>query len=174
MAPELINLAVGLCNSTGDDHGSSQENNVRASDTVPAKNQLFPDHGEMLQPQSVIYSGTFFQGLYPESHGIVGNSMYDPVFDATFTLRSREKLNHRWWGGQPVSLLLRQSPCLPRLPLDVSCRCCVVACSLTIGVQFVFSPFCRDGYPSALRNAWMTDRGPTKAGNTFLLKAAAL
>lgn len=29
--------------------------------------------------------------------------MYDPVFDATFTLRSREKLNHRWWGGQPVS-----------------------------------------------------------------------
>uniref|UniRef100_A0A667Z7E2 Ectonucleotide pyrophosphatase/phosphodiesterase 2 n=1 Tax=Myripristis murdjan TaxID=586833 RepID=A0A667Z7E2_9TELE len=40
-------------------------------------------------------------GLYPESHGIIGNSMYDPVFDATFTLRGREKLNHRWWGGQP-------------------------------------------------------------------------
>lgn len=32
--------------------------------------------------------------------------MYDPVFDATFTLRSREKLNHRWWGGQPVSTVL--------------------------------------------------------------------
>ncbi|XP_043972661.1 ectonucleotide pyrophosphatase/phosphodiesterase family member 2-like isoform X4 [Gambusia affinis] len=41
-------------------------------------------------------------GLYPESHGIVGNSMYDPTFDATFNLRSREKLNHRWWGGQPI------------------------------------------------------------------------
>ncbi|XP_034029789.1 ectonucleotide pyrophosphatase/phosphodiesterase family member 2 isoform X1 [Thalassophryne amazonica] len=41
-------------------------------------------------------------GLYPESHGIVGNSMYDPVFNATFNLRSREKLNHRWWGGQPI------------------------------------------------------------------------
>ncbi|XP_071062212.1 autotaxin isoform X1 [Pseudochaenichthys georgianus] len=41
-------------------------------------------------------------GLYPESHGIIGNSMHDPVFDATFTLRSREKLNHRWWGGQPI------------------------------------------------------------------------
>uniref|UniRef100_A0A3Q3W5W2 SMB domain-containing protein n=1 Tax=Mola mola TaxID=94237 RepID=A0A3Q3W5W2_MOLML len=41
-------------------------------------------------------------GLYPESHGIVGNSMYDAVFDATFTLRSREKLSHRWWGGQPI------------------------------------------------------------------------
>ncbi|XP_030606550.1 autotaxin isoform X2 [Archocentrus centrarchus] len=41
-------------------------------------------------------------GLFPESHGIVGNSMYDPGFDATFTLRGREKLNHRWWGGQPI------------------------------------------------------------------------
>uniref|UniRef100_A0A8C4GXL9 SMB domain-containing protein n=1 Tax=Dicentrarchus labrax TaxID=13489 RepID=A0A8C4GXL9_DICLA len=41
-------------------------------------------------------------GLYPESHGIIGNSMYDPAFDATFTLRSREKLSHRWWGGQPI------------------------------------------------------------------------
>ncbi|XP_061839406.1 autotaxin [Nerophis lumbriciformis] len=41
-------------------------------------------------------------GLYPESHGIIDNAMYDPVFDATFTLRSREKLNHRWWGGQPI------------------------------------------------------------------------
>lgn len=44
------------------------------------------------------------QGLYPESHGIVCNSMYDPVFDANFNLRGREKLKHRWWGGQPVSL----------------------------------------------------------------------
>lgn len=28
--------------------------------------------------------------------------MHDPVFNATFSLRTREKLNHRWWGGQPV------------------------------------------------------------------------
>lgn len=46
---------------------------------------------------------SLLQGLYPESHGIVGNSMYDPSFDAVFTLRGKEKLNHRWWGGQPVS-----------------------------------------------------------------------
>ncbi|XP_018582735.1 ectonucleotide pyrophosphatase/phosphodiesterase family member 2 isoform X2 [Scleropages formosus] len=45
---------------------------------------------------------TLATGLYPESHGIVGNSMYDPVFDANFLLRGREKLNHRWWGGQPI------------------------------------------------------------------------
>ncbi|XP_053535553.1 ectonucleotide pyrophosphatase/phosphodiesterase family member 2 isoform X1 [Ictalurus punctatus] len=45
---------------------------------------------------------TIATGLYPESHGIVGNSMYDPSFDAVFTLRGKEKLNHRWWGGQPI------------------------------------------------------------------------
>ncbi|XP_050988359.1 ectonucleotide pyrophosphatase/phosphodiesterase family member 2 isoform X2 [Labeo rohita] len=41
-------------------------------------------------------------GLYPESHGIVGNSMHDPGFDANFNIRGKEKLNHRWWGGQPI------------------------------------------------------------------------
>ncbi|KAL7984097.1 hypothetical protein Chor_002667 [Crotalus horridus] len=45
---------------------------------------------------------TLATGLYPESHGIIGNSMYDPVFDAIFNLRGREKFNHRWWGGQPI------------------------------------------------------------------------
>uniref|UniRef100_A0A8D0E8I1 Autotaxin n=1 Tax=Salvator merianae TaxID=96440 RepID=A0A8D0E8I1_SALMN len=45
---------------------------------------------------------TVATGLYPESHGIIGNSMYDPVFDATFNLRGPEKFNHRWWGGQPL------------------------------------------------------------------------
>ncbi|XP_076122089.1 autotaxin isoform X2 [Alosa pseudoharengus] len=41
-------------------------------------------------------------GLYPESHGIVGNSMHDPTFEATFSIRGQEKLKHRWWGGQPI------------------------------------------------------------------------
>ncbi|KAM5158034.1 autotaxin isoform 2-T2 [Mantella aurantiaca] len=45
---------------------------------------------------------TLATGLYPESHGIVGNSMYDPVFDANFSIRSQEKFNARWWGGQPL------------------------------------------------------------------------
>uniref|UniRef100_A0A8C6PPV8 Ectonucleotide pyrophosphatase/phosphodiesterase 2 n=1 Tax=Nothobranchius furzeri TaxID=105023 RepID=A0A8C6PPV8_NOTFU len=45
---------------------------------------------------------TLATGLYPESHGIVGNTMHDPEFNATFSLRTREKLNHRWWGGQPL------------------------------------------------------------------------
>ncbi|XP_016401339.1 ectonucleotide pyrophosphatase/phosphodiesterase family member 2-like, partial [Sinocyclocheilus rhinocerous] len=45
---------------------------------------------------------TLATGLYPESHGIVCNSMYDPMFKAHFRLKGQEKLTHRWWGGQPV------------------------------------------------------------------------
>ncbi|XP_030074328.1 autotaxin isoform X10 [Microcaecilia unicolor] len=45
---------------------------------------------------------TLSTGLYPESHGIIGNLMHDPVFDANFSLRGKEKLQHRWWGGQPI------------------------------------------------------------------------
>jgi predicted AlkP superfamily pyrophosphatase or phosphodiesterase len=42
-------------------------------------------------------------GLYPEHHGIVGNDMYDPVFDAEFGLSKREEVqNSRWWGGEPI------------------------------------------------------------------------
>jgi ectonucleotide pyrophosphatase/phosphodiesterase family protein 2 len=38
--------------------------------------------------------------------------MYDPVFDATFHLRGREKFNHRWWGGQPVSFAFCVAECV--------------------------------------------------------------
>jgi len=42
-------------------------------------------------------------GLYPENHGIVSNTMYDPEFDATFSLGNREEVqNGRWWGGEPI------------------------------------------------------------------------
>lgn len=45
------------------------------------------------------------QGLYPESSGLIDNTMYDPVFDATFSLSSPEKFNPDWYFGQPVSLV---------------------------------------------------------------------
>ncbi|XP_051991794.1 ectonucleotide pyrophosphatase/phosphodiesterase family member 3 isoform X1 [Xyrauchen texanus] len=41
-------------------------------------------------------------GLYAESHGLVDNNMYDPVFDASFSLSSSEKDNPRWYQGQPI------------------------------------------------------------------------
>ena len=39
-------------------------------------------------------------GLYPESHGLVGNKMYDPNINATFNANNSDS---RWWdGGEPA------------------------------------------------------------------------
>ncbi|KAM4630105.1 venom phosphodiesterase CdcPDE [Polymixia lowei] len=45
---------------------------------------------------------TIATGLYPESNGLIDNTMYDPVFDATFSLSNSEKDNPRWYLGQPI------------------------------------------------------------------------
>uniref|UniRef100_A0A7N6FF19 Ectonucleotide pyrophosphatase/phosphodiesterase 1 n=1 Tax=Anabas testudineus TaxID=64144 RepID=A0A7N6FF19_ANATE len=41
-------------------------------------------------------------GLYPESHGIVDNKMYDVTRNAFFSLKTNEKLNPKWYQGEPV------------------------------------------------------------------------
>ncbi|KAM6906573.1 ectonucleotide pyrophosphatase/phosphodiesterase family member 1 isoform 1-T1 [Lycodopsis pacificus] len=41
-------------------------------------------------------------GLYPESHGIVDNKMYDVTQNAFFTLRNDEKNNPKWYQGEPL------------------------------------------------------------------------
>ncbi|XP_031557015.1 bis(5'-adenosyl)-triphosphatase enpp4-like [Actinia tenebrosa] len=39
-------------------------------------------------------------GLYPESHGIIANNIYDPVFNASFTMMTNDS---RWWdSGEPI------------------------------------------------------------------------
>lgn len=43
------------------------------------------------------------QGLYPESHGIVDNKMYDVSRNAFFSLKTEEKFNSKWYQGEPVS-----------------------------------------------------------------------
>ncbi|MEM1268600.1 MAG: ectonucleotide pyrophosphatase/phosphodiesterase [Bacteroidota bacterium] len=46
---------------------------------------------------------TLVTGLYPENHGIVGNTMYDPEMDARFSLGNRDAVrDSRWWGGEPI------------------------------------------------------------------------
>lgn len=54
------------------------------------------------------------QGLYPESNGLIDNLMYDPVFNATFSLSSEEKSNPAWYLGQPVSDQLPSDRCRSR------------------------------------------------------------
>jgi predicted AlkP superfamily pyrophosphatase or phosphodiesterase len=46
---------------------------------------------------------TMVTGLYPESHGIVANVMYDPVLSDTFQLSDRGSVaDGRWYGGEPI------------------------------------------------------------------------
>ena len=45
---------------------------------------------------------TIVTGLYPEHHGIVGNTIYDPEFKALFTMSNAASRESRWWGGQPI------------------------------------------------------------------------
>uniref|UniRef100_A0A8C9N943 Ectonucleotide pyrophosphatase/phosphodiesterase 3 n=1 Tax=Serinus canaria TaxID=9135 RepID=A0A8C9N943_SERCA len=43
-------------------------------------------------------------GLYPESHGIIDNNMYDVNLNAHFSISGEEKFKPAWWKGQPVWL----------------------------------------------------------------------
>lgn len=47
---------------------------------------------------------TIVTGLYPESHGIIDNNMYDVNLNKNFSLSSKEKDNPAWWQGQPIWL----------------------------------------------------------------------
>ncbi len=68
------------------------EEGVRAEHLIPAfPTKTFPNHY------------TLVTGLYPEHHGIVANNMYDPVFDASFSLGDRNAVaDARWWEGEPL------------------------------------------------------------------------
>lgn len=46
---------------------------------------------------------TMVTGLYPESHGIVGNTFYDPEMNDEFYYTHPQKsMQPKWWGGEPV------------------------------------------------------------------------
>ncbi len=50
---------------------------------------------------------TVVTGLYPENHGIVANTMYDPEFEASFSMGNRAAVQDaRWWGGEPIWVTL--------------------------------------------------------------------
>ncbi|KAL7987761.1 hypothetical protein Chor_006680 [Crotalus horridus] len=45
---------------------------------------------------------TIATGLYPESHGIIDNNIYDVNLNLNFSLSSSTARNPAWWGGQPI------------------------------------------------------------------------
>jgi len=68
------------------------QNGTHAKSMIPVfPSKTFPNHY------------TIVTGLYPESHGIVANTMYDPVFNATFSISDESAVSDaRWWGGNPL------------------------------------------------------------------------
>uniref|UniRef100_A0AAY4C578 SMB domain-containing protein n=1 Tax=Denticeps clupeoides TaxID=299321 RepID=A0AAY4C578_9TELE len=57
---------------------------------------------QWVEDECVDMVGDECPGLYSESHGLVDNNMYDPEFDAYFSLSNSEKDNPRWYHGQPI------------------------------------------------------------------------
>uniref|UniRef100_A0A674I5U0 Ectonucleotide pyrophosphatase/phosphodiesterase 3 n=1 Tax=Terrapene triunguis TaxID=2587831 RepID=A0A674I5U0_9SAUR len=47
---------------------------------------------------------TIVTGLYPESHGIIDNNMYDVNLSQSFSLSGQAKFDPIWWKGQPIWL----------------------------------------------------------------------
>ena len=46
---------------------------------------------------------TLATGLYPENHGIVANTIFDPVLNDTFRLADRRTVRDgQWYGGEPI------------------------------------------------------------------------
>src|SRR5256885_4486551 len=64
---------------------------VRAKALIPSFPVLtFPNHY------------TIVTGLYPEHHGVVGNSMRDPSMPERFSMSAETAKDARWWGGEPL------------------------------------------------------------------------
>lgn len=48
-------------------------------------------------------------GLYPENHGIIGNTVYDPDRDELLNMRDDEaQQTSDWWGGEPIWITAEQ------------------------------------------------------------------
>ncbi|MGH7537553.1 MAG: ectonucleotide pyrophosphatase/phosphodiesterase [Gemmatimonadales bacterium] len=66
-------------------------NGVRAPLIPVFPTKTFPNHY------------TVVTGLYPEHHGIVENTIYDPVFDTVFRITDTAAVaDARWWSGEPL------------------------------------------------------------------------
>ncbi|KAF1813580.1 Phosphodiest-domain-containing protein [Eremomyces bilateralis CBS 781.70] len=45
---------------------------------------------------------TLVTGLYPETHGIVGNTFWDPDLQDSFYYTDKEAMDPKWWNGEPI------------------------------------------------------------------------
>lgn len=75
------------------------KNGVQANSLVPSfPSKTFPNHY------------TIATGMYPENHGLLGNSFYSHENDAFYSIRDREKVeNGKFYGGTPIWVLANNS-----------------------------------------------------------------
>ncbi|WP_299119632.1 ectonucleotide pyrophosphatase/phosphodiesterase [uncultured Tenacibaculum sp.] len=75
------------------------KNGVKANSLVPSfPSKTFPNHY------------TIATGMYPENHGLLGNSFYSHENDAFYSIRDREKVeNGKFYGGTPIWVLANNS-----------------------------------------------------------------
>lgn len=94
-APQLLVISLDGFRYDYYDHVYLKSLRSLASSGVRARNgikgvfstQTFPSHW------------TIANGLFEESHAIIGNTFFDPVTNDTFTKRSNER---HWFGGEPI------------------------------------------------------------------------
>jgi len=73
-----------------------RDNGAAAASMIPSfPSVTFPNHISITS------------GLYPEHHGIVGNSFYDPVRKEMYTMRN-SATDGSWYGGTPLWVLAEQ------------------------------------------------------------------
>ncbi len=104
LAPTVILISIDgfrhdyLDKATAPNLQRLAQNGVRAQGMIPAfPSKTFPNHY------------TIVTGLYPEHHGIVSNTMYDPELDARFRIADRAAVeDSRWWGGEPLWVTAQQ------------------------------------------------------------------
>ena len=64
---------------------------IRSQGLVPSfPSKTFPNHY------------TLVTGLYPDHHGIIGNTIWDDGIGQRFTMSAETAKDPRWWGGEPL------------------------------------------------------------------------
>jgi TonB family protein len=76
-----------------------------AAKGASAPNGMLPSYPSLTFPNHL----ALVTGLYPEHHGIVGNSFYDPSRDATYVYtQSKTNSDGTWYSGTPLWVLAEQ------------------------------------------------------------------
>ncbi len=76
-----------------------------AADGASAPEGMLPSYPSLTFPNHL----SLITGLYPEHHGIVGNSFYDPSRDATYVYtQSKTNGDGSWYSGTPLWVLAEQ------------------------------------------------------------------